>query len=126
VPLNTDTCPLVEPWLTALLYPAAMTDDDFLRALPLANRLRIAAVDLAMTGASREVVEAVSIAGIALTEIRVRSTVELPTVTRSTRFPRVLAKCLLRTATAVKLSGSPIQHSTALYGGSTIEGASVA
>jgi hypothetical protein len=36
-----------------------MTEDTFLRALPLADRLRIAAVDLALTGAPRALVEAV-------------------------------------------------------------------
>jgi len=36
-----------------------MTEDDFLRALPLADRLRIAAVDLAVTGAPQALVEAV-------------------------------------------------------------------
>lgn len=34
-------------------YPTAMTEDDFLRALPLADRLKIGAVDLAFTGAPR-------------------------------------------------------------------------
>jgi hypothetical protein len=41
----------VEPRLTPPPYPAAMKEDDFLRTLPLADRLRIAAVDLATTGA---------------------------------------------------------------------------
>jgi hypothetical protein len=37
-----------------------MTDEnDLLRALPLEDRLRIAAVDLAVTGAPRALVEAV-------------------------------------------------------------------
>jgi hypothetical protein len=36
-----------------------MTEDDFLRAMPLADRLRIAAVDLALTGAPRALVAAV-------------------------------------------------------------------
>jgi hypothetical protein len=35
-----------------------MTEDDFLRALSLEDRLRIAAVDLAVTGAPREMVAA--------------------------------------------------------------------
>jgi len=39
-----------------------MTDDELLRALPLADRFRIAAVDLAMTGAPRALVEAVWLA----------------------------------------------------------------
>jgi len=37
--------------LTVLPYPTPLTEDDFLRSLPLADRLRIAAVDLAVTGA---------------------------------------------------------------------------
>jgi hypothetical protein len=45
--------------LTVLCYSAAMTEDDFLRALPLADRLRVAAVDLALTGAPRALVAAV-------------------------------------------------------------------
>jgi hypothetical protein len=36
-----------------------MTEDDLLRALALADRLRIAAVDLAFTGAPQALVEAV-------------------------------------------------------------------
>ncbi len=36
-----------------------MPEDEQLRALPLADRLRIAAVDLAVTGAPRALVEAV-------------------------------------------------------------------
>ena len=36
-----------------------MLEDALLRALPLADRLRIAAVDLAITGAPRALVEAV-------------------------------------------------------------------
>jgi hypothetical protein len=36
-----------------------MTEDDFLRTLPLADRLRTAAVDLAATGAPRALVAAV-------------------------------------------------------------------
>jgi hypothetical protein len=36
-----------------------MNEDDFLRALPLADRCRIAAVDLAVTGAPQALVEAV-------------------------------------------------------------------
>jgi hypothetical protein len=36
-----------------------MTEDERLRALPLADRLRIPAVDLAITGAPRALVEAV-------------------------------------------------------------------
>ena len=39
-----------------------MTEDERLRALPLADRLRIAAVDLAVTGAPRALVEAVWLA----------------------------------------------------------------
>jgi hypothetical protein len=39
-----------------------MTEDQLLRALPLADRLRIAAVDLAITGAPRALVEAVWLA----------------------------------------------------------------
>jgi hypothetical protein len=43
-----------------------MTENDRLRALPLADRLRIAAMDLAVTGARRALVEAVweSVAGL--------------------------------------------------------------
>jgi hypothetical protein len=40
-----------------------MTEDDFLRALPLADRLRIAAVDLAVTGAPVALVQRVWAAG---------------------------------------------------------------
>ena len=40
-----------------------MTEDDFLCALPLADRLKIAAVDLAVTGAPRALVAAVWEAG---------------------------------------------------------------
>jgi hypothetical protein len=36
-----------------------MTEDNFLRTLPLADRLRIAAVDLAMTGAPEVLVRRV-------------------------------------------------------------------
>jgi len=36
-----------------------MTEDNFLRTLPLADRLCVAAVDLAVTGAPRALVEAV-------------------------------------------------------------------
>jgi hypothetical protein len=36
-----------------------MNEDDFLRTLPLADRLKIAAVDLAVTGAPQALVEAV-------------------------------------------------------------------
>jgi len=36
-----------------------MTEDGLLRVLPLADRLRIAAVDLALTGAPQALVEAV-------------------------------------------------------------------
>jgi len=36
-----------------------MTEDDFLRSLPLADRLRIAAVDLALAGAPPALVAAV-------------------------------------------------------------------
>jgi hypothetical protein len=43
-------------------YLAAVTEDDFLRALPLTDRLRIAAVDFAVTGAPRALVEAVWLA----------------------------------------------------------------
>jgi hypothetical protein len=39
-----------------------MTEDARLRALPLAGRLRIAAVDLAVTGAPRALVEALWLA----------------------------------------------------------------
>jgi hypothetical protein len=38
-----------------------MPEDEQLRALPLADRLRIAAVDLAVTGAPRALVEAVCV-----------------------------------------------------------------
>jgi hypothetical protein len=38
-------------------YLAAVTEDDFLRALPLADRLRIVAVDLAVTRAPPVLVE---------------------------------------------------------------------
>jgi hypothetical protein len=43
--------------LTVPPYCAAVTEDDFLRTLSLAGRLRIAAVDLAATGAPRALVE---------------------------------------------------------------------
>ena len=36
-----------------------MTEDELLRALPLADRLKIAAMDLAVTGAPRALVAAV-------------------------------------------------------------------
>lgn len=49
----------VDRRLTDPRYSASRTEDDFLRALPLADRLRIAAVDLAFTGAPRVLVEAV-------------------------------------------------------------------
>jgi hypothetical protein len=49
----------VEPWLTVLHYLAAVTEDDSLRSLPLADRLRIATVDLATTGAPTVLVAAV-------------------------------------------------------------------
>jgi hypothetical protein len=39
-----------------------VTEADFLRALSLADRLRIAAVDLAITGARRALVEAIWVA----------------------------------------------------------------
>jgi hypothetical protein len=41
-----------------------MTEDERLRALQLAARLRIAAVDLAITGAPRALVEAVLISEV--------------------------------------------------------------
>jgi hypothetical protein len=43
-------------------YVAAMTENDKLRALPLAHRLRIAAIDLAVTGAPRALVDGVWLA----------------------------------------------------------------
>jgi hypothetical protein len=43
-----------------------MPEDALLRTLPLADRLRIAAVDLALTGAPRALVEAVWLAADAL------------------------------------------------------------
>ena len=43
-----------------------MTEDERLRALPLADRLRIAAVGLAVTGAPRALVEA---AWLAITDV---------------------------------------------------------
>jgi hypothetical protein len=45
----------VEP---AVLRPGGMTENDRLRARPLADQLRIAAVDLTLTGAPRELVVA--------------------------------------------------------------------
>jgi hypothetical protein len=46
-------------WVAGQTLPWPMTEDDFLRALSLEDRLRIAAVDLAVTGAPREMVAAV-------------------------------------------------------------------
>lgn len=44
----------VEGWLTGSVVSCGMTDEnDLLRALPLEDQLRIAAVDLALTRASR-------------------------------------------------------------------------
>jgi hypothetical protein len=50
-PVRESSRECVDPRLTVLHYLAAVTEDDFLRTLPLADRLRIAAVDLATTGA---------------------------------------------------------------------------
>jgi hypothetical protein len=47
-----------------------MTEDALLRTLPLADRLRIAAVDLAITGAPRALVEAVWLAVDLLRAVR--------------------------------------------------------
>lgn len=51
-----------------------MTEDEVLGAKPLADRLRIAAVDLAVTGAPRALFEAVWIAIEKLTSRKVQDT----------------------------------------------------
>ena len=52
----------VEPRLKVYRRLGGMTEDQRLCALPLADRLRIAAVDLAITGAPRALVAAVWLA----------------------------------------------------------------